>query len=55
VLTKVTHLFISANRVRREGIEALKKAKCRTRLCHLHIDNLDEFEYEAAEDDDDED
>lgn len=55
VLTKVTHLYISSNRVRREGIEALKKAKCRTRLCHLFVDDMDEFEYEDALDEDDED
>ena len=33
----------------REGIEALKKAKCRTRLCHLFVDDLDEFEYAEPE------
>ena len=44
-----------ARQLRREGIEALKKAKCRTRLCHLYVDDMDEFEYEDALDEDDED
>lgn len=55
VLNKVTHLYINSNRVRREGIEALKKAKCRTRLCHLFVDDLEEFEYQEADDTEDED
>ena len=35
--------------------EALKKAKGWTRLCHLFVDDLDEFEYEDDLDEDDED
>ena len=50
VLLKLKHLFITSNRIRREGIEALKNAKCRTRLCHLHVDDLEEFFYECYED-----
>ena len=33
--------------------EALKKAKCRTRLCHLHVDDLKDFFYEEEQDYDD--
>ena len=53
VLLKLKHLFITSNRIRREGIEALKKAKCRTRLCHLHVDDLKDFFYEEEQDYDD--
>ena len=49
------HLFITSNRIRREGIESLQNAKCRTRLCHLHVDDMKEFYYEEATDEDDED
>jgi Ran GTPase-activating protein (RanGAP) involved in mRNA processing and transport len=52
-LSKLKHLFISSNRIRREGIESLQKAKCRTRLCHLHVDDLKDFYYEEAPDEDD--
>ena len=49
-LKKLKHLFITSNRIRREGIEALKNAKSRTRLCHLHIDDLKDFYYEEEQD-----
>ena len=54
-LSKLKHLFITSNRIRRGGIEALQKAKCRTRLCHLHVDDLKDFFYEEITDEDDED
>ena len=55
VLKKVTHLYISGNRIRKEGIDALKNARCRTRLCHLHVDGLEDLGYADEEDEDDED
>ena len=39
--------------IRKEGIEALKNAKCRTRFCHLFVDDLSDFAYEDDLDDDD--
>lgn len=45
---------MSSNRIRRKGLEALKKSKSRTRLCHLYIDDIEDFMYpEDFEDDDD--
>jgi hypothetical protein len=53
VLLKLRYLFLTSNRVRKLGIEALREAKCGTRLCHLHLDNLEDFIYQDDDDDDD--
>ena len=54
-LKKLTYLYITANRIRREGIESLKEAKSRTFLCHLYVDDIEDFayadDYDEEEDD----
>jgi hypothetical protein len=50
-LSKLRYLFLTSNRVRKQGIDALKKAKCGTRLCNLHLDDLKDFIYQDDDDD----
>ncbi|MDP6477378.1 MAG: hypothetical protein QF502_05670, partial [Nitrospinaceae bacterium] len=45
-LSKLRYLFLTCNRIRKLGIEALKEAKCGKRLCHLHVDDLKDFIYQ---------
>ena len=52
-MSKLRYLFLTFNRVRKQGIDALKEAKCSTRLCHLHLDSLDDFIYQDDFEDDD--
>jgi hypothetical protein len=52
-LSKLRYLFLTSNRVRKQGIEALEEAKCGTRLCHLHLDNLEDFIYQDDDEEDD--
>ncbi|MBT7520704.1 MAG: hypothetical protein HN646_00350, partial [Nitrospina sp.] len=51
--SKLRYLFLTSNRVRKQGMDALKEAKCGTRLCHLHLDNLEDFIYQDDDEDDD--
>jgi hypothetical protein len=52
-LSKLRYLFLTSNRVRKLGIEALKEARSSTRLCHLHLDDLDDFIYQDDYQDED--
>jgi Ran GTPase-activating protein (RanGAP) involved in mRNA processing and transport len=45
LLPHLSYLYLTANRIRKEGIDALKKAQTRTRLCNLHVDEIEEFVY----------
>ena len=51
LLPNLTYLYLTANRIRKDGIDALKKAKTRTRLCNLHVDEIEEFVYADDEED----
>lgn len=51
LLPRLSYLYLTSNRIRKDGIDALKKAQTRTRLCNLHVDEIEEFVYADDEED----